>query len=611
VLFKKTPKLKHLRPFGCLAFVQKPEAESFEPKLSSGVMVGYDDNEFTYKVYLLVDNKIITSKKVKFVIGQNIQSLPSAAAVCAMAATPQNFKQAKASHESGEWDKAIEQELTAMIDNQVYELVDLPKSRKTVKSRWVFTKKSNGTFKARLVARGFSQMHGVDFTETYAPTAKHDSLRLLLALAAGKKWKISQLDVSTAFLNGELEEEIYLDLPEGFQTNDPKKVWRLKKTLYGLKQSPRIWNQTIAKFFVDLGFYRCIADQSVFILRGEEFVLIILLYVDDMLIFGSDPKEIDWIQQELTNRFKIHEIANGEEFVGYQIIKDETNQTISINQNNFLYKLLNETKFEVCRNANTPFEPKTAVVSSDTPMTAEEREFMSTIPYRSVVGSLNYLACGSRPDIAFATNQLSKVLNNPRPEHWRAVERVLSYLQRVPKYSITYKGISANNEATVQIKAFSDADFGGGDPEDPKSISAYAFILNEGIISWSSKKQETTARSSTESELVAADHCSRHALWSRSILGELGFGELCIPIFSDNKSTIAICEKTETSSRSKHINIQYHAIKESLDRKQLSLTYVETENNLADPMTKALTGPIMLRFIEAWGLQTLRGYVKN
>lgn len=610
-LLGKTPKLSVLIPFGCLAYLKRPlEKVGFGNANSIGIAVGYSEGlEFTYKLYLINDNRIIESRNCKFSPTKNILSLETALSANIVAA-PKTLTQALKGPNGEAWKNAAQKEMEAIRVNGTFELVDLPPKRSAIKCRWVFTEKADFTFKARLVAKGFSQRPGVDFDETYSPTATMDSLRLLLSLAASNGWNYIQLDVSSAFLNGNLEEEIFMEQPEGYVDQQfPQKVWRLKKALYGLKQAPRVWNKTISHFFLEMGLTQCKTDQSIYSRLKNGKQLTVLLYVDDLLIFGSDPEEIQWLKDELFKRFKMNEIRDLSNFLGFEITKNEMNGSISINQNAFLRDLLSQFSFERPQRANTPIEPGTTLSVMEFESTDEDKEFMKDKPYRSVVGSLNYLACCSRPDISFVVNQLSRHLENPGKIHWEVVERVLSYLERIPMYSITYTADLLTAEREVQIKAYADANWGGGKYET-RSTSGNAVILNNGIISWNCKTQRTTARSSTEAELSAFDLCSIKAKWFRDLLAEIGFGELCIPIYGDNLSAIAICTKAEMRERTKHVNIKHAAIRDFIDDGEIRIEYVPTEENWADAFTKSLTGPTLLKSIKAWGLYTLGGDVR-
>jgi hypothetical protein len=527
--------------------------------------------------------------------------------------TPANVKQARKLSDWTLWEAAMKAEMNSMHENQVFELVDPPKGKNIVKCRWVFTLKDGipPKYKARLVARGFSQRFGVDFEETYAPTAHYDSLRLLLSIAAANQWMISQLDVSTAFLNGELKEEIFMEQPENFVDHQyPGRVWKLKRSLYGLKQSPRIWNETISQFLISIGFKQLESDNSIFCKQEGEDISIILLYVDDLLLFSNQKQLIKWMESKLFERFKMNTISDGGKFLGFEIIRSEEDRSISINQNQFVSELLEKTDFRRISGVKTPMEPGLVLSKheNEPPMDKVDQDFMSEKPYRSIVGSLNYLACGTRPDIAFAVHNLSRHLENPRRTHWIALERVLNYLESNPEYSICYsKGQSTDNNF---IHAYSDADH-GGDNGDRHSISAYVFIINNGIVSWSCKAQETIALSSTEAEYVALSHCARNVLWFKSIFSELGIPFRQVIIKGDNLSSLHLAKNPILHQRTKHIDIKHHFIRQLIKNKVIDVEHVRTEDMLADPLTKSVSYPKLQRFIPDWGLQALRGRVKD
>ena len=255
---------------------------------------------------------------------------------------PSNIDEAKLSPEWDEWKIAMQQELNSMVENDVYDLVDRPPNKNIIKNRWVFAYKQGKQhkFKARLVAKGFTQKYGIDYSETFSPTAHYDSLKLLLALSAKFKLHCLQMDVKTAFLNANLEEEIYMEQPQDAVHNDNKKVWKLKKAIYGLKQAPRAWFETLYFFLKHLGFKNCSSDNSIFVSKSDSDITIILVYVDDLLIFASKLHDLNCMKDKLCQKFKMNEVENSENFIGFSIFRNENNGSISINQNSFVQNLI-------------------------------------------------------------------------------------------------------------------------------------------------------------------------------------------------------------------------------------------------------------------------------
>ena len=613
IFHKEKPRLAHMKPYGCLAFPRdNSQKDCFHPANHFGIFVGYPKNTpNAYLIYLPHNNKIITSRKVKFLVHQNISNVKLSAMQDLSCSVPDSIREAKFSNDWKKWREAMKNEINSIEENNVYELVDLPKGRSKIRCRWVFSKKFTPTgdekFKARLVAKGFSQKYGVDFKETFSPTAYYDTIRLLIALSAKYQLKISQMDVSTAFLNAELTEEIYMEQPPEFINEEFKeKVWKLKKSLYGLKQAPREWNKLISGFFKEIGLTQLKTDNSIFAKINGKEILIVLLYVDDLLIFGSDMKNIEWLQNELLGKFKMNKVDDNSDFIGFEIKKNESEKSISISQNNYVSKLLEQLNFIPVTHPKTPMETGVVLSKIYDAITPEEENFLKDKPYRSIVGSLNYLANGTRPDIAYATHQLSRHLENTRKVHWYALERVINYLRKNSLFSITYK--NNNRNSPIQITAYSDADW-GGDTEKPHSISGYAFILNCGIISWACKRQETIARSSTEAEFVALDFCSRQASYLTSLCKELTFTVEKIKIFGDNMGALRLSENPIMHQRTKHINIKYHAIREMIINDFIELEHIGTENMIADALTKSVPYPKLIRFMESWGMRSLRGCV--
>lgn len=468
LFYGKAPSLKHLKPFGCLVVSQRLEQnkdkDCFAPANSLGILVGFPLNmPHSYSVYQLDTRRVVETRKAKFYENLNIGDtnlIPkeSVSGICNLTEwttkPPLTVKAAFNSDCWNDWKAAMDKEMASMHENDVFELVPKPASTNIVKPKWVFTWKDSlkTKFKARLVARGFTQVEGIDYKETFSPTLHYDTLRVILALSASENWSIIQMDVSTAFLNANLEENIFMSQPEGFEDiQHPNYVWKLKKAIYGLKQAPRQWNSLISSFIISLGFKRLVSDTSIFVSQTHESRTVICLYVDDLLILGPDPARIEEVKALLNKRFKMNEL-NGEDFLGFRVTRDNERGTTSIDQNQYVEELLSETNFTYTPMSDTPMDPGTRLPSSD----AELAENF-TKPYQSLVGALSYLAHCSRPDLSFAVHQLSMHMQKPGIVHWKALERVLSYLKRHPKLSITY-----SKPVDKKMHIYSDSDWGGG-----------------------------------------------------------------------------------------------------------------------------------------------------
>jgi hypothetical protein len=626
IIYKKKPSLHNLRVFGCLVFEKNTDikAKTLSPSNRIGIMVGYsEDHPNAWKIYYMDKKEILEQRKIVFKENYTINDLEklidtrkeaknekcfaSIEEIETIAGLtnddPKNVQRALKSNQSEEWKKAMKLELESFKEHEVYKEVK-NSGQNLITTRWVFTTKMTGKKKARLVGRGFSQIPGIDFHETFSPTLKADTLKLILALTAQNGWKFCQMDVSTAFLNAPLEEEIYAKIPEGApNANNPSLVWKIEKAMYGLKQAPRAWNNCMTEFLKEIGMERTKTDICVFKKCLNGIIILVLLYVDDLFIVSNSQNELENIKEKLNKRFKMNNMEEARNFIGFNITKNNETGEIAINQNDFAGNLLEKTQFSFTPISNTPLAPKMRLVQIETEMTKEEKEYMKDKPYGNIVGSLVYLATNTRPDLTFAVQQLARHMQNPRRVHWEALERTLSYLKRVPKHEIVYKPNCVN-----QILAYSDADY-QGDNGSSYSTSGYTIMLAGGAIAWGSKKQDRIARSSTEAEFNALDYCARTVEELSSICKELEI-EMPVPkVYEDNQSTISIVRNHDKHQRSRHFDFRRNIIRDLEEAKVIQLEYICTEDNLADPMTKSVSGPRLNKMSQAWGLRTLGGGV--
>jgi hypothetical protein len=359
----------------------------------------------------------------------------------------------------------------------------------------------------------------------------------------------------------------------------------------------------MTKFLKEIGMERTKTDICVFKKCSNGIIVIVLLYVDDLLIVSNNQNELDNVKGEFNKRFKMNNMEEVNSFIGFNINKNNETGEITINQNDFARNLLEKTDFSFTPISNTPLVPKMRLVPIDLEMTKEEKEYMIDKPYGSIVGSLVYLSINTRPDLTFAVQQLARHMKNPRRVHWEALERTLSYLKRVPTHEIVYKPNCVN-----QLLAYSDADY-QGDNGSSYSTSGYSIMLAGGTIAWGSKKQDRIARSSTEAEFNALDYCARTVEELSSICKELEI-DMPVPIvYEDNQSTISIVRNHDKHQRSRHFDFRRNIIRDLEEAKVIQLEYICTEDNLADPMTKSVSGPRLKKMCEAWGLRTLGGGV--
>lgn len=411
---------------------------------------------------------------------------------------------------------------------------------------------------------------------------RYDSLRAFLAMTAQKDLELLQFDVQTAFLYGDLDEDIFMEVPEGVDVKgNPEEgiaredvVCKLNKSLYGLKQAPRCWNHKFTQFLNQFNFKSSEADQCIFVGKVKNVSVYLALFVDDGLVATKEALNI--VVKRLKETFKI-KIGDLNIFVGLQIERDRIRKSLAIHQSLYINKILDRFKLNNIKTVSVPADPHTILY----PVKEDDKSI--SVPYREAVGSLVFLASISRPDIAFAVNIVSKFVNNYNQEHWQAVKRIFAYLKGTVDYKIQY--ISCGEEC--ELTGFSDADF-ANDVETRRSITGYIFFLAGGPITWSSKRQKLVTLSTTESEYVAASAAAKETIWLKKLLRDLEYPCKEMILYVDNQSTIKLTHNPEYHKRTKHIDIQYHYIREKVTNKDIKIGYVPSEIQKADILTKAL-----------------------
>ncbi|GJX33389.1 retrovirus-related pol polyprotein from transposon TNT 1-94 [Tanacetum coccineum] len=428
--------------------------------------------------------------------------------------------------------------------------------------------------KARLVARGYRQEEGIDFEESFAPVARLEAIRIFLAFAAHMNMVVYQMDVKTAFLNGNLREEVYVSQPDGFVDKDkPNHVYKLKKALYGLKQAPRVWYDMLSSFLISQDFSKGSVDPTLFIHRDGKELLLVQIYVDDIIFAASTPELCDLFSKIMCSKFKMSMMGKISFFLGLQI--SQSPRGIFINQSKYALESLKKYGFDSCDPVDTPMVEKSKL--------DEDKEGKAVDPshYRGMIGTLLYLTA-SRPDLQFAICMCARYQARPTEKHLNAVKRIFRYLKGTVNRGLWYP-----KDSSIALTAFADADHAGCQ-DTRRSTSGSMQFLGDRLISWSSKRQKSAAISSTEAEYIALSGCCAQILWIRSQLTDYGFGFNKIPMYCDNKSAIALCCNNVQHSRSKHIYIRFHFIKEHVENGVIELYFVNTEYQLADIFTKAL-----------------------
>ena len=496
------------------------------------------------------------------------------------------LKEARESAEWPQWEKAIEIELNQLQQMGTWELVDLPEGRRAVGNRWVLLKKylKSGQldkYKARLVAKGYSQIPGMDFSETFSPVVHLETIRTILALTVNFDWEVTQMDVKGAYLNGNLDEEVYMLQPDGFG-DGTNKVCHLIKTLYGLKQAGREWNKVLNTSLKDKGFKNLEADPCAFVRETNEHIEIITAWVDDLLLFTETAQFMNTLKAELKTLFDVTDLGSPQKIVGIEINHDRDNGRLKISQTQYIDNLLAKYNMTDCKPVATPMD-----VSVDLD-NAEELPKDSPIRalYRSLVGELMYLAIATRPDEANVIRRLASYVSRPGEIHWRAAKRVLRYLKGVRTLGITYVK-ETNLDKRCLLRGCSDASFNS--EEGAKSVTGFVFTCAGGAITWGSRKQSLTALSATEAECLALTEATQEAVWLRTLLRELKLPQtLPTPMQEDNQGTIALSENPQFHRRSKHFLPKLHFIREKVSDETITIEYCATEQMMADVLTKAL-----------------------
>ncbi|KAL0365385.1 UNVERIFIED_CONTAM: Retrovirus-related Pol polyprotein from transposon TNT 1-94 [Sesamum angustifolium] len=451
---------------------------------------------------------------------------------------PVTFKDAMASLEAKQWKEAVKSEMDSIVSNGTWVLVDLPPGCTTIGCKWIFKKKlkpdgSIDKFKARLVAKGFKQKEGIDYFDTYSPVARLTTIRVLIALASVYNLSIHQMDVKTAFLYGELEEEIYMDQPEGFVAHgNERKVCKLVKSLYGLKQAPKQWHE---KF-----------DQTI-------------------LAFG------------FTNKFEMKDMGEADVILGIKLIR--STDGIAISQSHYVEKILEKFGYQNSRIAKTPYDSSVALFKNESGVSVAQ------LRYSQIIGSLQYLTNGTRPDISFSVSKLARYTSCPDKTHWGALDRVLRYLKGTVSLAIHYGRFPA------VLEGYSDASWIAKN-SGSNGCSGYVFTLGGGAVSWKSAKQTLITRSTFEAELCALDTTGTEAEWLFGLLSQLPIVSQPLPpiaVHCDSQTTIAKVRSRKYNQKTKrHIQVRLKSIRALVSDRVIGIDFVGTKDNVADPLTKGL-----------------------
>lgn len=446
--------------------------------------------------------------------------------------------------------------------------------------KWLYKTKLNengevSKYKARLVAKGYSQEHGIDYTEVYAPVARMDTIRTILATAAQRAWDVYQLDVKSAFLHGVLAEEVYVQQPKGYEVvGHEDKVYKLYKALYGLKQAPRAWFSRIEEYFVKDGFMKSQNEETLFLKTEHGNTLIVSVYVDDLIYTGNNLKMMEEFKKSMQKEFDMTDLGKMRYFLGFEVL--QTSHGIHICQSKYALEILRRFDMENRNSVSNPIVPGSKIDMDDGGERVDETF------YKQIIGSLMYIT-NTRPDLQFSVSLLSRFMSKPTQLHVQAAKRVLRYLRGTVDFGIWYK-----RGGSGEIQVYTDSDF-AGDVESRKSTSGYVFLMDDAAVAWLSKKQPIVTLSTTEAEYVAASICACQAVWFKRVLEELGHrvreGTI---IWCDNTSTIKLSKNPVFHGRCKHIGVRFHFLRELVNNGEICLEHCSSQEQVADILTKPL-----------------------
>ena len=519
-----------------------------------------------------------------------------------VAEVPSHYYAAMKSPAAQEWKQAADAEMASLEENNTWSLTSLPRGRNAIDSMWVFAHKfdSDGNIirhKARLVAKGFQQREGIDYNLTFAPVLKYKSLRIILALTVQLNLELVQMDVVTAFLNADIQEEVYMKQPQGYQQGDNNLVCKLNKTIYGLRQAPRDWYELFSKFLISIGFTQLSSDNCVFVkIAKSGSPIIVGVFVDDSPAAYNKQDEQEWLEVKalLMSRFKMKDLGECEFILGMRVTRDRAADLITVDSQIHIDKTLLQFGMSDCKPAPTP-----ASLDKLIPTPADEEGLIDVTLFQSMVGALNYLAHSTRPDISHAVNGVARFASKPSPQHVTAVKRIFRYLAGTSKLGLVYS--RDPNESSVSVNSWADADW-AGDTGDRKSTTGYVVKIGNNTVSWATKKQTTVALSTAEAEYMAIAAVLQEVIWIKSILCEI-LGQNSVSqtpiVYTDNQAARSISRDDAFHQRTKHIDIKHHFIRQHVRDGTALVTWTPSSKQTSDILTKPLGSVKFLIFQQA------------
>jgi hypothetical protein len=517
--------------------------------------------------------------------------------------TPSSYSEAMLSDDCDKWRTAAQLEFDGCVAQKTWVLVkrsDLPVNTNIIPVKWVFKIKTdeNGVvtkYKARITPKGFRQRHGIDYFEVFANTGKYKTLRVLLSIVARRNLELHQYDVPQAFTQAGLDEDVFMEMPEGFQVEGM--VCHLKKSLYGLKQSPRNWYLLVSQFIVqNLEFQATVSDPCLFWKKGRASgqMILLFLFVDDMQVAFEKVDEEEWNEDhhKLKKRFNITDLGESKFMLGMHIMRDRNARTIKLDQELYITKALEKFGLHQCKSVPTPATTVVAATTPDSETRTESDETTDVKLYQEKVGTLLYAAISTRPDIAFPVNKVTQHMQSPMIAHAKACDRIFRYLAGTKSKGMLFgrRCESTNNHRDLMISAYADADW-GSDPTDRKSITGWIVMVDGDPISWACKKQKVVSQSSCEAELYAEAAAINEIKWLSGLLGEIGMINSSTPtpiLYGDNQSTQELSRNGIKSERTKHIDIKYRFVTDEITNGRVQLKWISTTQQVADVLTKSL-----------------------